>query len=159
MGMAEFFAENSCNFPQMWYNRQNYAVANGFSRTGGRNMSETREYITQVQDNGTVQISEEVVATIVLNALTEVEGYAGLSTKPGSDIAELIGKKNWGKGIKVSITEHNELYIDCNICIFYGCSVMAVAKNIQENVASALESSTGVQVLGVNVNVCGIVRK
>jgi uncharacterized alkaline shock family protein YloU len=36
---------------------------------------------------------------------------------------------------------------------------MAVAKSIQENVASALESSTGVQVLGVNVNVCGIIRK
>lgn len=122
-------------------------------------MSEMREYITQVQENGTVQISEEVVATIVLNALTEIEGYAGLSTKPGSDIAELIGKKNWGKGIKVTITEHNELYIDCNICIFYGSSVMAVAKSIQENVASALESSTGVQVLGVNVNVCGIIRK
>ena len=122
-------------------------------------MSETKEYITQVQENGTVQISEEVVSTIVLNALTEVEGYAGLSTKPGADIAELIGKKNWGKGIKVTITEHNELNIDCNICIFYGSSVMAVAKNIQETVTSALENSTGVKVLGVNVNVCGIIRK
>lgn len=122
-------------------------------------MSEMKEYITQVQENGSVQISEDVIATIVLNALSEIDGFAGLSTKPGADIAELIGKKYWGKGIKVSITEHNELYIDCNICIFYGSSVMAVAKNIQDSVASALESSTGVQVLGVNVNVCGIVRK
>lgn len=122
-------------------------------------MPEMKEYITQVQENGTVQISEEVIATIVANALTEIEGFAGLSTKPGADIAELIGKKNWGKGIKVTITEHNELHIDCNVCIFYGCSVMAVAKGIQENVTTALENSTGVQVLGVNVNVCGIVRK
>ena len=122
-------------------------------------MSETKEYITQVQDNGTVQISEEVISTIVLNALTEVEGYAGLSTKPGADIAELIGKKNWGKGIKVCITEQNELNIDGNICIYYGYSVMAVAKNIQEAVTGALENSTGVNVLGVNVNVCGIIRK
>ena len=122
-------------------------------------MSETREYITQVQDNGTVQISEEVVSTIVLNALTEVEGYAGLNTKPGADIVEMIGKKNWGKGIKVTITEHNELHIDCNICIYYGHSVMAVAKNLQDAVSSALESTIGVNVLGVNVNVCGIIRK
>ena len=93
------------------------------------------------------------------SASSEVDGVVGLSSKPGADIAEIIGKKNWGKGIKVTITEHNELYIDCNICIFYGSSVMAVAKSIQENVASALESSTGVQVLGVNVNVCGIIRK
>lgn len=122
-------------------------------------MSEMKEYITLVQDNGSVQISEEVVATIAINALSEIDGFAGLNAKPGADIAELIGKKNWGKGIKVTITEHNELYIDCNICIYYGFSVMTVAKNIQDSVASALESSTGVQVLGVNVNVCGIIRK
>lgn len=122
-------------------------------------MSEMKEYITQTQDNGTVQISQEVVSTIVLNALTEVEGYAGLNTKPGADIVEMIGKKNWGKGIKVTITEHNELHIDCNICIYYGHSVMAVAKNLQDAVSSALESTIGVNVLGVNVNVCGIIRK
>ena len=122
-------------------------------------MADNREYITQVQDFGTVQISEEVIATIALNALSENEGFAGLSTKPGTDIAELIGKKNWGKGIKVTITESDELYIDCNVCVYYGYSVMGVAKNIQDSVASALESSTGVKVLGVNVNVCGIIRK
>ncbi len=122
-------------------------------------MSEMKEYITQVQENGSVQISEEVIATIAIHALSEIDGFAGLNAKPGADIVELIGKKNWGKGIKVTITEHNELYIDCNICIYYGFSVMTVAKNIQDSVASALESSTGVQVLGVNVNVCGIIRK
>jgi uncharacterized alkaline shock family protein YloU len=36
---------------------------------------------------------------------------------------------------------------------------MAVAKNLQEAVTSALESTIGVNVLGVNVNVCGIIRK
>ena len=122
-------------------------------------MAEYKQYITQVQENGNVMISEDVIATIVAHAVSEVEGVVGLSAKPGADIAELIGKKNWGKGIKVTITEHNELHIDCNVCIFYGCSVMAVAKGIQENVTTALENSTGVQVLGVNVNVCGIVRK
>ena len=122
-------------------------------------MADNREYITQVQDNGTVQISEEVIATIALNALCENEGYAGLSTKPGADIAELIGKKNWGKGIKVTITENDELYVDCNILVYYGYSVMGVANNIQDSVTSALESTTGVKVLGVNVNVCGIIRK
>ena len=122
-------------------------------------MADNREYITQVQDNGTVQISEEVIATIALNALSENEGYAGLSTKPGADIVELIGKKNWGKGIKVTITENNELYVDCNVCVYYGYSVMGVANNIQDSVTSALESTTGVKVLGVNVNVCGIIRK
>ncbi len=122
-------------------------------------MADHREYITQVQDNGTVQISEDVIATITLNALSENDGFAGLSSKPGADIMDIIGKKNWGKGIKVTITENNELHIDCDICVYYGYSVMGVAKNIQDSVASALESTTGVKVLGVNVNICGIIRQ
>ena len=122
-------------------------------------MAENKQYITQKQENGCVMISEDVVATIALNALTEIEGFAGLSTKPGADIIDMIGKKNWGKGVKVVITEEDALEIDCNVLITYGHSVVNVAKNIQDAVASALESTTGAKVLGVNVNVCGIVRK
>ena len=121
-------------------------------------MAENKQYITQNQEHGCVMISEDVVATIVLNALTEIEGFAGLSTKPGADIVDLIGKKNWGKGIKVTITEAEELVIDCNVLIGYGQSVVNVAKTIQTAVSAALESTTGAKVLGVNVNVCGIVR-
>ncbi len=122
-------------------------------------MAESREYITQTQDNGAVMISEDVIASIVLNTLSENEGFAGLSTKPGADIVELLGKKNWGKGIKVTITDDNELHLDCNICVYYGYSVMGVARNIQESVTAAVESTTGVKVLSVNVNICGIIRK
>ena len=71
----------------------------------------------------------------------------------------MIGVKNWGKGIKVTISEQDELRIDCNIMITYGASVVNVAGNVQSAITSALESTTGAKVLGVNVNVCGIVRK
>ena len=105
----------------------------------------------------TVQISEEVISTIVLNALTEVEGYAGLSSKPGADIADLIGK-NWGKGMKIVIGENNELTISCNVQIVYGNSVIEVAKNAQQAIAAAVENAAGVKVKEVNVNISGIVR-
>ena len=121
-------------------------------------MAENKQYITQMQENGCVMISEDVVATIALNTLSEIEGFAGLSTKPGADIMDLIGKKSWGKGVKVVITEDDALLIDCNVLITYGFSVVNVAKNIQNAVASALESTTGAKVQSVNVNVCGIVR-
>ena len=122
-------------------------------------MAENKQYITQAQENGLVMISEDVVATIAMHAVNEIEGFAGLIAKPGADIVELIGKKNWGKGIKVVISENDELTVDCNILVSYGFSVVNVAKNIQVAVTSALESTTGAKVLGVNVNVCGIVRK
>ena len=122
-------------------------------------MAENKQYITQAQENGSVMISEDVIATIVANAVTEVEGIVGLSAKPGADIADLIGKKNWGKGLKIVIGEADELYIDCNVIVNYGQSVVNVANGVQAAVTSALESMTGVKVAAVNVNVCGIARQ
>ena len=122
-------------------------------------MAENKQYITQEQENGTVQISEDVISAIVTNAVAEVEGVAGLSAKPGADIADMIGKKNWGKGLKVVIAQDNTLTVDCNVNILYGQSVVTVAQAVQEAVAGAIESTTGIKVVAVNVNVCGIIRQ
>ena len=122
-------------------------------------MADNKQYITQVQDNGTVLISEDVIATIVIHAVEEVEGVVGLNAKPGADIAELIGRKNWGKGLKITIGEEDALSIDCNITVAYGQSVVSVAKAVQDSVTNALESMAGVKIAAVNVNVCGIVRQ
>ena len=122
-------------------------------------MAENKQYITQPQEHGTVKISEDVVAAIVINALSEIEGFAGLSAKPGADIAEMIGKKCWGKGVKVSISEDNSISVDCNVLAVYGYCVVDVAKAVQRAATAALENTTGSKVTSVNVNVCGIVRK
>jgi len=115
-------------------------------------MAEYKQYITQIQENGNVMISEDVIATIVEHALTEVEGVV----KGGADV---VGKKSWGKGMRIAIAEDNSLTIGCNIIVGYGESVINVAKAVQEAISSAVESVTGVTVSDVHVNVCGIVRK
>ena len=117
------------------------------------------KYIIQPQDNGNLMISEEVIATIAANAVADVEGVGGLSVKPGTDVHELVSKKAWGKSIKIEIGEGDVIYIDCNILVSYGQSVVAVAKAVQEAVTSALESMAGVTVAAVNVNISGINRK
>ena len=117
------------------------------------------KYITQPQEHGNVLISEDVIATIADHAIQEVEGFVSLSSKPGADIADLIGKKNWGKGMKITIGEDGNLTVDCNVIIAYGQSVVTVASAIQEALTAALESMTGVKVASVNVNVCGIAQK
>jgi len=115
-------------------------------------MAEYKQYITQIQENGNVMISEDVIATIVEHTLSDVEGVV----KGGS---EVVGKKSWGKGIRIAIAENNSLTIGCNIIVSYGESVINVAKNVQESITTAVESVTGVTVADVNVNVCGIERK
>ena len=122
-------------------------------------MADNKQYITQIQDNGSIMISEDVISTIVAHALLEVDGVVSLSVKPGADIAEILGKKTWAKGMKIVIGEKDELYIDCNITVAYGQSVVAVAKAAQEAIASALDDMAGVTVAAINVNVCGIVRQ
>ena len=122
-------------------------------------MAESKQYITQVQDNGSVLISEDVIAAIVSHAAGEVEGVVGINVKPGADIAELIGKKNWGKGIKITIAENNEISIDCNVTVCYGHSVVTAANAVQVAVTNAVESMAGIKVAAVNVNICGIVRQ
>ena len=122
-------------------------------------MAEYKQYITQIQENGNVMISENVVATIVANALSEVEGIGSLGVKPGVSIADFATKKNWGKGLKILIAEDNSLTIECGVMIYYGYSVVDVAKEVQSAVASAVENITGAKVNSVSVNVCGVVRK
>lgn len=122
-------------------------------------MADNKNYIQQIQENGMVMISEDVIATIVEHTISEVDGVAGLITKPGVDIAEMIGKKNWGKGIKITIADDDKLNIDCNLAVSYGQSVVCVAKAVQDAVTAALESTTGVKVAAVNVNVCGIAQQ
>ena len=122
-------------------------------------MADNKQYITQTQENGNVMISEDVVSTVATHAIQEVEGVVSLSTKPGSDIADLIGKKQWGKGLKINIHEDNSILVECDIILAYGQSVVAVANAVQESVTSAVESMTGSKVTAVNVNVCGIAAK
>ena len=121
-------------------------------------MAENKQYITQIQENGNVMISEDVVSTIVEHALADVEGVDSIVAKPGADIADLIGK-NWGKGMKIEIADDNSLTVVCDIMIGYNQSVVTVAKAVQDAVTAALESMTGVKVNSVNINVCGIIRQ
>ena len=121
-------------------------------------MAENKQYITQIQENGTVMISEDVIAAIVEHAVSEVEGVIGLNVKPGADIADLIGKKSWGKGMKINISADDTVSIDCNVTVGYGQSVVTVAKALQDGITNAVESMAGVKIAAVNVNVCGIAR-
>ena len=119
-------------------------------------MAEYKQYISQAQENGNVLISEDVVEAIAEHALAEVEG---LSVKPGNEVADFIGVRNWGKGLKIYISEDNTVSIDADIVIRYGYSVVEVADSVQVAIANAVESMTGVKVTSVNVNVRGITRK
>ena len=119
-------------------------------------MAEKNEYFTQKLENGTLQISEDVVASVAAAAVLEVEGVCGLSSSISTDIAEMLGMKTLSKGVRLSTTETGALRIDCDVVSKFGQNIFELAKNVQENVKSSVESVTGLLVAEVNVTVCGI---
>ena len=122
-------------------------------------MAESKQYITHMQDNGKILVSEDVIATIVAQAVKDVDGVAGLSTKAVAELADMIGKKNWGKGMKITVGDDNAVVSDCDIVINFGQSVVEVAEAVQNAVSNAVESTAAVSGVKVNVNVCGIMRQ
>ena len=107
-------------------------------------------------ENGSIQSSEDVVASVTGMAVLEVEGVCGLSSSIGTDIAEMLGMKTLSKGVRLSTTETGALRIDCDVVSKFGQNIFELAKNVQENVKSSVESVTGLRVAEVNVTVCGI---
>ena len=121
----------------------------------GRYFSMPENYITCQDEKGSINISEDVVAAMVRAAITEVDGVAGVATSTGTELAELLGIKSAAKGIKVQIVD-GTMTVDTIITVRYGCSVVAVAKAVQESVTSAVESMTGMGKPIVNVHVSGV---
>lgn len=114
-------------------------------------MAEYKQYITQAHENGNVMISEDVVTTIVIHAIEEVEGVAPVPVRN-----DLLNKR---KLVKISIAENNDLSVDATIYVKFGNSVVEVAKAVQQNIIDAVESVTGVNVVKVNVNVSGSAKQ
>lgn len=104
---------------------------------------------------GTVRIADEVVGTIAGLAATEVNGIAGMSGGLVGGIAEMLGKKNFSKGVKVEVGE-KEAAVDLYIIVEYGVRIPDIALTVQEKVKSSIESMTGLEVVEVNVHVQGV---
>lgn len=106
-------------------------------------------------DNGHIRIADEVVGVIAGLAATEVKGVAGMSGGLAGGIAEMLGRKNLSKGIKVEVGE-TEAAVDLFVIVDYGVRIPDVASEIQANVKQAIESMTGLSVVEVNVHVQGV---
>jgi len=119
-------------------------------------MSENRDYISRADELGNIHIAEEVLAAVAATAAGEVAGVSGLSANFGSDIAELLGKKNQGKGVRIQV-EEEKITVEVAILMAYGHTIPEVGKAVQENVKTTMESITGLDIAAVNVSVAGVV--
>jgi uncharacterized alkaline shock family protein YloU len=105
---------------------------------------------------GAVRIANEVVSIVAGLAATEVPGVAGMSGGLAGGIAEKLGRKSLGRGVKVEVGE-KETAVDIFVIVEYGVRIPEVANQIQSSVKRAIETMTGLVVVEVNVHVQGVV--
>ena len=122
-------------------------------------MAESKEYMTLPEENGSIHISEEVIAAIAVGAVREVEGVSGMMTNLGGSVTDLVNNKKNAqkvtKSVKIDMTGA-ALKLDLYLTVQYGSAIPEVAENTQKAVASAVEAMTGCVVEAVNVHVTGI---
>ncbi len=110
---------------------------------------ENKEIVAENDES--IKISNDVVASIAGVAVSEVPGVYGMA----GGITEIFGKKGLTKGIKVEVGE-KETKIDVNIIVEYGARIPDVAFEIQNRVKKAVETMTGLKVANVNIHIQGI---
>ena len=107
---------------------------------------------------GAIRIADEVVATVAGLAAADVEGVSSMSGGWGTDLAEKLGRKSYGKGIKVEVIEE-QTKIDIFIVVEFGYQIPDVAETVQKEVKMAVETMTGLTVSAVNVHIVGVSMK
>ena len=109
----------------------------------------------EIQENGNVNISDEVISVIASLAASEVKGVFGMAGGIQGGIAELLGKKNLSKGVKLTAVD-NDVTVDLSIIVEYGVKIPDVAWELQKKVKNEVEAMTGLNVVGVNISVDGV---
>lgn len=108
--------------------------------------------------NGKVNIADDVVGVIGAIAASEIEGIKALSGTFSEEVMEKMGKKTFNKGVRVEMN-NNVVLVELSVVVDYGVKIAEIAHQVQENVKTAIESMTGMEVVAVNVFVEGIDTK
>jgi uncharacterized alkaline shock family protein YloU len=104
---------------------------------------------------GKVEIAPEVIEVIAGIAASEVEGVSQMRGNFASGVAERLGKKNHGKGVKVELSDDG-IKVDVYCVLRFGVSIPAVAQEIQDNIRQALLNMTALEPAEVNIHIVGI---
>lgn len=104
--------------------------------------------------NGSVTVSDSVVAKVAHNACREIEGVHALGGAASRALSSLRGESRT-QGVSVDIIEET-VDIDLTIVATYGANMMQVAQACREAVRTQVEGLTGLKVRAVNVLVADV---
>ncbi|AKP65891.1 MULTISPECIES: Asp23/Gls24 family envelope stress response protein [Lactobacillaceae] len=106
---------------------------------------------------GTIDITNEVIATVVGGAATDNYGVVGMASKNQirDNVNDILRRENYARGVVVR-QEENGVAIDVYVIVSYGTKISEVSRNVQSKVKYNLETMLGVTANSVNVIVQGV---
>jgi uncharacterized alkaline shock family protein YloU len=104
---------------------------------------------------GKVEIAPEVIEVIAGMAAAEVEGVAQMRGNFTAGVAERLGIKNHGKGVKVDLSESG-IIVDVYCVMKFGVFLPSVGQKIQDNIRETLLNMTALEAEEVNIHIVGI---
>lgn len=112
--------------------------------------------VTIDNEYGSIEVSTDVIATVVGGSATEIPGVVGMASRHQvrDGLNEILRKENYAKGIVV--TQDTGVVVDVYIIVSYGTKISEVSKNVQERVSYQLDASLGVQADAINIFVHGV---
>lgn len=113
--------------------------------------------VTLNNEYGAIEVSTDVIATVVGGAATEIPGVVGMASRHQvrDGLNEILKKENYAKGIVVT-QEEDGVVIDVYIIVSYGTKISEVSRNVQERVSYQLDASLGVKAKAINIFVHGV---
>ncbi len=106
---------------------------------------------------GNINISNEVIATIVGGAVTECYGVVGMASQKmlKDGLYELLKLENYSRGVLVT-DKDTGIMVDVYIIVGYGMKISEIVFEVQKKVKYVLETSLDVEVDSINVYVQGV---
>ncbi|AUJ32370.1 MAG: Asp23/Gls24 family envelope stress response protein [Liquorilactobacillus nagelii] len=106
---------------------------------------------------GDIEITNDVIATVVGGAATEIFGIVGMASKNQirDNLNEILKRDNYAKGVVVR-QEDERVAVDVYIIVGYGTKISEVCRNVQDKVKYNLKSMLGITANSVNVIVQGV---
>ncbi|KJY49192.1 Uncharacterized protein JG29_06460 [Bombilactobacillus mellis] len=106
---------------------------------------------------GNIEISNEVIASVVGCAATDIYGIVGMASKNQirDGFNDILKRENYAKGVVVRQTETGTV-VDVYIIVGYGVKISEVCRNVQSKVKYSLETLLGAPTAHVNVYVQGV---
>ncbi|MBQ2881454.1 MAG: Asp23/Gls24 family envelope stress response protein [Clostridia bacterium] len=109
--------------------------------------------------NGTIKISEEVIASIATTAAMEIEGVYKVNQKISPSVKNISAQlKHIVKGVNI-INSEDGVDVTLQITIKHGYNIPDVAQKVQKNISEALSGMTGFAIKRVNVIVTSVVEE